>query len=195
MKLLKLTTTLALLSGCGGEPIYDDDTPMQGLSTPGRITEFLDGKMLVMEGSMIPTHPNGYDQNVDFGAATQCYMKVTMTPLGGKIRVQSQLGTLGQSGCDRMRLSGEASFDSTAVLIENVKGDAECFDFTITYPGFGQEGRGEIDAERSVLTLELFFKDQAVGHRCADGDVGAPTVTLNQTMFTGDAKQRYRIGG
>src|SRR5688572_5576529 len=131
MKLLKLITTAALLSACGGEPIYDNDTPMQGLSTASRITEFLDGKELVMEGSMIPTHPNGYDQNVDFGAATQCYMKVTMTPLGGKIRVQSQLGTLGESGCDRMRLSGEAAFDSTAVLIENVKGDAECFDFTI----------------------------------------------------------------
>jgi poly(hydroxyalkanoate) depolymerase family esterase len=190
----KKIAVAALLFGCGA-PIYDTETPTVGLSTPARVSEFLDGKKLVMEGSMIPTHPNGYDQNMDFGAATQCYHKVTMTPLGGKIRVSSELGTRSDdSGCDRMRVSGEASFDSTAVLIENVEGDASCFDFTITYPGFGQEGRGEIDAERTTLTLELFFKDQAIGHRCADGGVGDPTVTLNQTMFTGDAQQRYQIG-
>jgi hypothetical protein len=181
------------LFACGGEPIYDDLNMTAGLSTPSRVSQFLEGKTLTMEGEMIPTHPNGYDQNVDFGAATQCYQRVVMTPLGGKIRVSSQLGTLTQSGCDRSRLGGEASFDSTAVLIENVEGSAECFDFTITYPGFGQEGRGSIDADRTVLTLEIFFKDQAVGHRCADGNVGDPTVTLNQNPFTGDARQRYRI--
>src|SRR5688572_21158666 len=154
------TLPLTVLFACGGEPIYDNDNTNTGLTTPSRITEFLNGKTLTMEGAAIPTHPNGYDQNVDFGAATQCYMRVVMSPLGGKIRVVSQLGTLSDSGCDRMRLSGEASFDSTAVLIENVEGQAECFDFTITYPGFGQEGRGRINAEKTELTLEIFFKDQ-----------------------------------
>src|SRR5512145_744481 len=94
-----------VLFACGGEPIYDNNMmPATGLTTPTRITDFLDGKTLIMEGVMIPTHPNGYDQNVDFGAATQCYMKVTMTPLGGKIRVMSQLGTLANGACDRGRL-------------------------------------------------------------------------------------------
>ncbi len=195
MKTYACLLSILLFAACG-DPIYQDQQMQgDGLTTPSRISSFLDGKALVMEGSMIPSHPNGYDQDVDFGAATQCYMKVTMAPLGGKIRVTSELGTLTESGCDRMRLSGEASFDSTAVLIENVGGDAECFDFTITYPGFGQEGRGTINAERTELDLELFFKDQATGHRCADGAVGAPTVTLNQQLFTGDALQRYRIGG
>jgi hypothetical protein len=142
---------------------------------------------------MIPSHPNGLDEDVDFAQATQCYQKVTMTPLGGRISVESQLGTLTQDGCDHERLGGEARFTSTAVLIENVVGEAECFDFTVTYAGFGQEGRGKINADQTELMLEIFFKDNAIGHRCADGGVGDPTVTLNQNMFTGDARQRYAI--
>lgn len=184
-----------LLFACGGEPIYNDiEDPMQGLTTPSRITSFLDGKTLTMEGEMIPTHPNGLDENVDYRQATQCYVKVVMKPQAGRIQVASELGTLGMDGCDHTRVSNEATFVSTAVLIENVKAEAECFDFTVTYPGFGQEGRGKISAEKTELDLEIFFKDSAVGHRCADGNVGDPTITLNMTTFTGDATQRYRIG-
>ncbi len=43
-------------------------------------------------------------------------------------------------------MSAELTFDSTAALVENIEGNGECFDFTITYPGFGQEGRGSISA-------------------------------------------------
>lgn len=187
---------IPMLVACGGEPIYTGGEGAGGsLSTASKIQSYLDGKSLVMEGDQIPSHPNGYDENVDFGAATQCYMRVTMAPLGGKFTVNSDLGTLTESGCDRTRLSGEASFDSTAALIENVVGEAECFDFTITFAGFGQEGRGRIDSDADELILELFFKDQASGHRCADGMVGDPTVTLNQESFAGDAMQVYSIGG
>lgn len=187
---------LALLAACGGEPIYVEvEAGGDGLTTPSRVMAFLDGRSLVMEGDRIPTHPNGFDQNRDFGAATQCYMRVTMAPLGGRFSVKSELGTLANDACDRTRLSGEASFVSTAVLVEKVEGDAECFDFTITYAGFGQEGRGRILPDRSALELELFFKDHAIGHRCADGAVGSRTVTLNQAPFDGDATQVYAIGG
>lgn len=190
-----ITALIPALFACGGEPIYTGGQEAGTLTTPSKIQSYLDGKSLVMEGDGIPSHPNGYDQDLDYGAATQCYVRVTMRPLGGTITVASELGTLTEEGCDRTRLSGEASFDSTAVLIENVVGEATCFDFTVTYAGFGQEGRGKIDQETDELTLELFFKDQASGHRCADGAVGDPTVTLNQEAFTGDAMQVYTIGG
>jgi hypothetical protein len=79
------------------------------------------------------------------------------------------------------------------VLIENVRDNGECFDFTITFPGFGQEGRGKIEEDGSEMTLELFFKDRATGHRCDDGDVGDRTVTASGVAFAGDARQIYAI--
>jgi hypothetical protein len=95
--------------------------------------------------------------------------------------------------CDRETMAAELTFDSTASLIENVKGNGTCFDFTITYPGFAQEGRGSLSSDGKTLVLELFFKDQAIGHRCADGNPGDATVTLNQMQFTGDARQTYSV--
>lgn len=188
--------------GCGGEDIYYDPAGGGGgrFSTASRLDAYLDGKTLLMDQDSIPSHPNGYDEHTNFGQATQCYHKVTMTPLAGRYRVVSLLGTLqnapnnGDRGtCDRTTMSSELPFDSTAAIITDVRGDGACFDFTITYAGFGQEGRGSIDPAGKVLTLELFFKDQAIGHRCADGNVGDRTVTLSQAMFTGDARQRYNI--
>ena len=74
-------------------------------------------------------------------------------------------------------MSTELKFDSTSYLVENVEGDAECFDFTVTYTGFGQEGRGRITEDRTVLELEIFFKDSANGITCADGEVGSGGIT------------------
>jgi hypothetical protein len=91
-------------------------------------------------------------------------------------------------------MSAELVFDSTAVLLENVKDDGACFDFTVTYPGFGQEGRGSLRDDGMTLVLEIFFKDQAIGHRCADGNVGDPTVVIREAPFAGDAKQTYQVG-
>ena len=123
---------------------------------------------------------SGFSQDTNFGSATQCYKKVTMKDQANRIQVVSQLGTLkdapttGTTGsCDRQSLASELTFDSTAVLIENVKGNGTCFDFTITYSAFGQEGRGKISEDGKTLVLELFFKDQATGHRCAAGDPGS----------------------
>jgi hypothetical protein len=193
-----------LSAACGGADVYVE-VPKQGtdaarFGSASRILAHLDGKTLVMEGAAIPSHPNGFDEDMNFGQATQCYHKVAMRPLAGKLQIQSQLGTLkdapspGDHGsCDHEAMSAELSFDSTAMLIENVKDGGACFDFTVTFPGFGQEGRGSIADDGSTFVIEMFFKDQATGHRCAQGNVGDRTVTLNQNPFTGNAQQRYLI--
>lgn len=198
---LSIALSLGLLA-CGGEDIVVNGGGQgtERFGSASKLSAYLDGKTLTMQGASIPSHPNGYDEHVNFGQATQCYHRVTMTPLAGRYHVASELGTLmdapnpGTRGrCEREAMSAELSFDSTAALIENVRGNGACFDFTITYPGFGQEGRGSISADGATLVLELFFKDQAIGHRCGDGDVGAPTVTLSQAAFTGDARQTYAV--
>ena len=48
----------------GGGTMFDSAT---------KIGAFLDGKELVMEGDNIPTHPNGFSEDVNLGANTQCY--------------------------------------------------------------------------------------------------------------------------
>ena len=184
--------------GTGGE-VASGGTPANGpkLDTPARIAAWLDEKILTMTPDTMPSHPNGYDEDVNYGQATQCYQRVVIEPREGRWLTKSQLGTLvdapsvGDRGtCDHETAGALLDFASTAVLIENVQGDAECFDITMTYPGFSQEGRGSVvggvgaDAE---VHLEIFFKDQAAGHRCADGTPGDDTVTLNCSAFTGDA--------
>jgi hypothetical protein len=77
--------------------------------------------------------------------------------------------------------------------VENVATDGSCFDFTVTYTGFGQEGRGCISPDGKKAILELFFNGQATGHRCADGAVGSSGVTVNGNAFTGDAVQIYEV--
>jgi len=200
MRLTFVLSATLLFAACGGEDLTVP-APVGStgkFSTSNKIQAHLDGKTLSMV--TIPSHPNGFDEDVNFGQATQCYKTVTMKPQGGRIQVISELGTLmnaamtGTRGeCDHTSLSAQLTFDSTAVLIENVKNNGACFDFTVTFPGFGQEGRGSLNADGTTLILELFFKDQATGHRCADGNVGDPTVTLSQAMFTGDAKQTYSV--
>ena len=190
------------LSACGGEEVTTPPvtTPTEKYSTSAKILAYLEGKTFKMEGAAIPSHPNGFDEDVNFGSATQCYKSVAMTTNGGRVQITSTLGTLenapmtGVKGtCNHDMQSAELMFDSTAVLIENVKGNGTCFDYTVTYPGFGQEGRGSISADGKTVVLELYFKDQATGHRCAQGDVGAASVTLNQNAFTGNSKQTYTL--
>ena len=171
-------------------------------STSARILAWLEGKTMVMAGADIPTSPNGFNENLNFGANTQCYNKVAIAVLASNFQVTSDLGTFnstpdaGIAGmCDRTTKSNTVSFTSTAVLIENVQNNGECFDITSTYTGFSQQGRGKISADGKTVTLELFFA--ASGHRCADGAVGASGVMLSTANgpvpFTGDAKQVYRI--
>ena len=179
-----------------------DTAPSNPYNSVSAITTFLEGKTLTMEGTNIPSHPNGFDENTNFGASTQCYSKVTITSTTGpKFSTKSDLGTLngapnaGDVGtCDRNTVSTSLTFDSTTVAIESVAADGSCFDITMTYTGFKQEGRGVISADGKTIKLELFFEGQATGHRCAGGTPGqANTVTLNSNAFTGDAVQTYAI--
>lgn len=186
-----------------GEPA--DPLPAEAalkLDNGARIDAFLEGKTLTMTGADIPTEPNGIDENRNAGQATQCINRTEMRVSSGAFSVSTtlavlddapELGTVGT--CNREAPAGNAlSFASTHHLVENVQGNAECFDFTITYPGFAQEGRGKIEPDGSVIYLELFFKDTAVGHRCGDGAIGElNTVTLNGAAFSGNAVQVYRV--
>jgi len=190
------------LVGCGSDPAGGGSSgnPEAKLDSQAKIEGFLEGKELVMAGDDIPTHPNGYARDVNFAQATQCYVEVNMQLQGSNFDVKSKLGTLedapnsGDVGsCDMQTVSNELEFASTSYVVENVEGDAECFDFTVTYPGFGQEGRGAISADRGELLLEIFFKDQGTGIRCGDGLPGAGGITLNGMPFDGDAVQVYAI--
>lgn len=187
------------LAACGGS---DDDPPAgPSLDTATAIATYLDGRTWVMTGADIPSHPNGYSEDVNFGAATQCYNRVTLSMAAATWTTVSALGTLtgapnaGDTGdCDRATvLATLPAFNSNAVLIENVAGNGACFDLTVTYTGFAQEGRGKFSADGRTMTLELYFSGQATGHRCANGAVGASSVTLNGAAFTGNAQQVYRL--
>ncbi|MGV3624555.1 MAG: hypothetical protein ACO1OB_27295 [Archangium sp.] len=184
--------------GSGGGSAGND------FSSSTRILAHLEGKTMVMEGNDIPTSPNGFNENVDFGASTQCYQKVSIATLASQFTVTSDLGTLNKMAdagvgsvglCDRTTKANTVSFTSTAILIENVSNNGECFDITATFNGFKQEGRGSISADGKTVTLEFFFS--ATGHRCADGAVGATGVMLatqaGPVAFTGNAKQVYRL--
>ncbi|QRN97101.1 hypothetical protein JRI60_50495 [Archangium violaceum] len=191
--------TLGLV-GCG-----DDTTPTPGnpdtgpkYNTADKISTYLEGKTLVMTGDNIPSHPNGYSEDTNLGPNTQCYVLVTMTVAGGQYRVVGDLGTLretspGVQKCDRTTKSGQSDFTTKTVLIENVKEDGSCFDVTYNFGIFKQMGRGQVSQDGKTLKVELFFENQATGSRCADGEVGAPTVIFNKQPFTGNAVQTYTI--
>jgi hypothetical protein len=169
--------------------------------TESNIRTWLDGKKLLMEGANIPSHPNGYDEDVNYGSASQCYTKVEMTVANNNFQVTSTLGTIrnaptvGSKGeCDHAAPAGNPlNFTSTTSLIENVKADASCFDISITYTGFKQVGRGSLSADGKTLTLEIFFEGQAVGANCAAGAVGSGNISLRGAPFTGDARQVYTV--
>lgn len=187
------------LAGCGDDTTGPGTDTGPKYNTADKISTYLEGKTMVMEGANIPSHPNGYSEDLSLGAATQCYVKVNMSVAGGNYRVQSDLGTLRDTGtagvkeCDHTTTSGQTDFTSTAVLIENVAQDGSCFDVTFTYPSFKQVGRGQVSQDGKTLKVELFFENQATGARCASGGVGASGVTLNGKPFTSNAVQTYAI--
>ncbi len=195
---LAVAVAALTLAACGGS---STTTPPPTLSSASAIAAYLDGKTMTMTGADIPASPNGFSQDVNFGASTQCYKSVAIAVAAGTWHVTSQLGTLngaptvGSTGtCDRTTASGSPLlFSSTTVLLENVAGNATCFDVTVTYTGFSQEGRAAFSADGKTLRMELYFGGQATGHRCANGAVGAATVTLNGAAFTGNAVQTYRL--
>ncbi len=198
-KLIASTVAALALAACGSsDPAV---TPPPTLTTAAAITTYLNGKTMLMTGADIPTHPNGFNQNVNYGASTQCYKSTSISIAAGTWNVTSQLGTLngaptvGSVGtCDNATAFGSPlTFSSTTVAISNVAGNGTCFDIDVTYTGFTQAGRGAFSADGKTVRLELFFGAQATHNRCADGAVGATGVILNTVAFTGNAVQTYRL--
>ncbi|WP_224240386.1 hypothetical protein [Hyalangium gracile] len=199
-QLLSAVMVCALgLAGCGGD---DDTTPQPTVpkfDTADNIYNYLEGKKMVMEGNNIPTHPNGFNEDTNFGASTQCYNQVEITVASRVFHVDSDLGTLrnptdpATSDCDRTTVSGNQKFDSTNVLIENVAADANCFDITVSFNGFSQSGRGKLSADGKTLTLELYLGTAHSGIRCQNGAVGSKSVSTSQGLFTGNAQQVYTV--
>jgi hypothetical protein len=200
-KLLSAVVLGALgLVGCGGSDTTPQTPSVPKFDTADNIRNYLEGKTLLMEGDNIPAFPNGYDEDVNYGAATQCYQKVQITVSGGNFHVSSNLATLrdapavlNKGTCDHAAVSGAQNFDSTAVLIENVAADASCFDISVTYAGFKQVGRSKISADGKTVTMELYFEGKATGYTCKDGAVGSQTVTVSGAAFSGNAQQVYAV--
>lgn len=199
-KLLSAVVLCTLgLVGCGEDttgPGNEDTGPKY--NTADKVLTYLEGKSMVMEGANIPSHPNGINEDFLYDPSTQCYNKVTMRMAAGNFAVTSvravvegtsTQGTLGD--CNRDNVRDTLEFTSVAVLVENVKEDGSCFDITVTYNGFSQQGRGQISQDGTKVKMELYFA--AEGHRCADGDLGASTVKMNGADFTGNAVQTYVI--
>src|SRR5688572_28817469 len=58
-----------------GEMPPGGDTPAmqrEPLATAAQIFVFLQSSTWRMEADTIPSHPNGYDENINYGQATQC---------------------------------------------------------------------------------------------------------------------------
>lgn len=202
---LALAPALALAVACGDDTEENPNpNPSQVFDTADKVYTAIDGQTWKMLGTNIPSHPNGYPSGWNLGSVTQCYYSATISSANRTFTVSSEKGTMqGNPGpgamgtCDTTTKAGDnAPYPSNALLIENVKSDGSCFDITVTFTGFSQEGRGKLSADGKTMTLELFFGGQAVNHRCANGAVGSSGVTItypgqSPAPFTGNAQQVY----
>lgn len=206
MKKLMTAAVALFVAACGGTTTVDAGLPYD---TSAKILDYLEGKTMTMQGDDIPTDPNGFNENVNYGASTQCYHSTKITTTGANFAVSTVLGQLnsldggavalfGVGKCDRTAMGNTVAFTSNTLVVDKVQGNAACFDILATYTGFAQEGRGSIAADGKTVTLELFFKDKTIGHSCADGAVGSNTVKFasadgGTTPFAGKGLQVYRI--
>jgi hypothetical protein len=207
-RLAVLSCTSFAFVGCGdggspsnpdaGEDGERDSGSTFDVDSASDILDYLEGKTLTMEGAAIPSHPFGFDERTNLGANTQCYQRVTLGQSGGNWAFETVHGTLNDAPnvndtgtCDHTTSSRQLTVVSTALGFENVM--SSCFDVTITFNNFGWEGRGTFSADGRALSLELYFPNQASGHRCANGAVGSATVQVNGTPFTGNAVQAFTV--
>jgi len=132
-KLLSAVVLCALgFVACGDDDVTPPAPVVPKFDTESNIRTWLDGKKLLMEGANIPSHPNGFDEDINYGAGSQCYQKVEMNIANNNFQVISTLGTLrnapnfGDKGeCDHATANGSPlNFTSVTSLIENVKGAA-----------------------------------------------------------------------
>ncbi|WP_375758715.1 hypothetical protein [Corallococcus exercitus] len=191
------------LTGCGEETTQTPVDSAPKLDSQSNILAFLEGKTLVMEGDNIPSHPLSLDEDIDWGSASQCFQKVTIGVGGNNFHVSSIPGTIRNSAgvgkpgstCDHSAAQNALVFDSKAVTISNITAGGGCFEILVDYGSFKQEGRASFSSDTKKLSMELYFETKATGWRCADGAVGAKTVTVSGVAFTGNAVQVYDISG
>ncbi|RKH09318.1 hypothetical protein D7V97_16960 [Corallococcus sp. CA053C] len=191
------------LSGCGDDTTDPPVDTKPKLDSQSNILAFLEGKTLVMEGDNIPSHPLSLDEDINWGSASQCFQKVTIGVGGNNFHVNSIPGTLrnstgvGQPGstCDHAAAQNALVFDSKAVTLSNIAADGSCFEVLVDYGSFKQEGRARFSADTKKLSMELYFEAKATGWHCADGAVGAKSVSTSGVAFTGNAVQVYDISG
>ena len=153
-----------------------------------------------MQGADIPPFPNGVNEDTNFGGASQCFACVEIFSGGvGRFDVTQQLGEIenapgvGETGtCNHAVTTSTVSYTTNSVQLSNISGNGACFDVTMAFNGYSQEGRGSISPDGLTLTLELYFGGQASNHRCANGAVGSGGVVVNGSIFNGNARQTYR---
>lgn len=219
MRLSSFSALLVGLTACGGasQPdagivedagvedagVGDAGVVRMDFGTGRKILAYLEGKTMVMTGPDIPSSPNGLSEAFDLGANTQCYRAITLRMTEGAFTSTVERGRLvppadgGAAFCDHTVTTGTAMYNSKAVLVDNVQDNGQCFDITIDYTTFGEEGRGTMSPDGGSVTLELYYRGKATQHRCEDGPVGAPTVHLlvggAPVPFSGDSLEVYRL--
>lgn len=185
-----------------------DAGPKLDLATGRKILAFLGGKTLVLSGTDLPPFPFGIAESAALGANTQCYRAITTRVANGAFETTVEAGALvgasdGGSRCDHTTTTATSKYTSTSVLVDNVADNAGCFDLTVDYGAFGEEGRGRLAPDGTWIALELYFTGKAARHRCEDGAVGAGSVELlvgqpdagvgRVLHLSGNSVQVYRI--
>jgi len=201
-----LVCTVACTKAATETDAGTDAGVVMDFSTGRKILAFLEGKTLLMTGHDLPPYPFGMSEVFDLGADTQCYRAITIRVVNGAFGATVEKGLLSAPGdagreCDHTTTTSTTSFSSTPVLIDNVMGNGSCFDVTVDYGAFGEEGRGQMAPDGSAVTLELYFRGRASQHRCEDGVVGSGEVNLiigsadagRLAHPAGDTSQMYRI--
>lgn len=220
MRLPSFSVLLVVLTACGGSSqpdaglledagfledagLVEDAGVVMDFSTGRKILTYLEGKTMVMTGPDIPSSPHGLSEAFDLGANTQCFRAITLRMTGGAFASRVELGRLappadgGAAFCDHTLTTVTATYTSKAVLVDNVQDNGRCFDITIDYTTFGEEGRGKMSPDGGLVTLELYYRGKATQHRCEDGPVGAPNVHLlvggASVPFSGSSLEVYRF--
>jgi hypothetical protein len=136
---------------------------------------------MIMEAANIPAYPNGFNENLDLGAYTQCYHKVTIATLSGAFTVTTEMGQFNKADagivgmCDHsIKSAALTPVVTQGIIIQNIANNGECFDLDVSYGSYSQVGRGKISADGKTFTMELYLPTAKVSaNRCADGAVGS----------------------
>jgi hypothetical protein len=189
-------------AACSGGGARDAGAGLD-LSSASQILGQLAGNTWVMAGADLPPYPNGVNQDLDLGANSECFVSSTLTLDGGVLVNQLELGLVapvpdaGITRCDHTTSTGTMTLTSSSLRLDNVAADGTCFDLTIGYGRFGEEGRGQMSPDGQTVTLELYFSGWATRDRCQDGPVGDGGVQLiiagKLVPVLGDARQVYRV--